>query len=154
MIRHAAFFLALLAVATPEAHAAAGLEGRWRLVEPAAGDGPVVQLLIRRQGTALVPSLLVGREPGRSTAWPSFASDSGPAEIVVHAAGLDAARGEIHASYRVPVAGSAGRALEVVERYRLSEDGHALVGTVEILLIEEGEPRGSHRVRRRFEREP
>lgn len=44
--------------------------------------------------------------------------------------------------------------LEIVEEYRVVDDGRALEGRVRVAFVRAGEPRGSYVLHRRFERQP
>ena len=57
---------------------------------------------------------------------------------------------ELHLAGRIEDEGTS----EIVEEYRVSEDGKALTGTVTVSRIRGGEPRGSFVLHRRFERLP
>lgn len=140
----------------------AGLEGRWRLREPGgatASDGlarstPPARLEILREGAGLTCRVLTAEDPARVLPWPAFLQGHDPLAITIEERILDERSGRLRARYTVVLPGGDGRTLGVAEEYALSQDRHALTGTVRLTLFEDGAERGTWVIPRRFEREP
>ncbi|HEV8375639.1 MAG TPA: hypothetical protein VGR38_05320, partial [Candidatus Polarisedimenticolia bacterium] len=58
------------------------------------------------------------------------------------------------AVYRIRPVSPEGEVVEVVEEYRMSQEGALLIGTVRVSAIGDAGPGGSYVLHRRFEREP
>ena len=157
------FVIAALAtfLATP-ALARTSLEGRWRLVEQRYGAGgsnlanldAPVRLEFRRQGAGLTCRIWAGHAVQQARAWPAFVSATPPAAVMTDELAVDPARASARARYRVDTSDDDDLILHIVEDYRVEPSSGALVGTVTVTLVDDGKPRGSYVLHRRFEKEP
>lgn len=153
----------LLAIAAPGAVAAplpAEIEGRWVLVEQRYQDGgvnlavsdPALHLEIAAEGGEIVGRLQAGSDPESSFPWPAALAGGSPLDLeVVERRGDPDGRG-ILARYRIRPNAADDLVLDVVERYRVVDDGGALEGTVEIRFVGGTSNRGGYTLHRRFER--
>lgn len=146
------------------------LEGRWVLVEQSYGKGKSdlagvdkpIHLEFSRQGVGMTARALSEEDPGRSWDWPVVVADGEPLPIQLIHRAIHAESGIAEARYRLRPSRGDDLILEVVESYRLVEDGEALVGTVRIRFLlpptgaeEKGfRERGVYELTRRFERVP
>lgn len=156
----APILVALTAVAP--AGAGAGLEGTWTLVEQHYGDGHTdlvddetpLRLEIVREGAGLAALVRAGDRRSPAEPWPALAIAGERRTLDVDERSIDAPEGELVARYRLEPAPGDGLVLHVVERYRLTDGGDALVGTVSVDFVRDGAPRGGYVLTRRFERAP
>jgi hypothetical protein len=165
-MRRAAVFLAVLGtVVASRAESAAALDGRFRLVDQRYGGGEAnladderpLRLDFTRSGVATSVTMRAGAASSPGFAWPAFLTDAGPLAIEMLERADDGAAGTLHARYRVHP--SDDLVLEIVEDYRMSDDGRSLAGTYTVFFFAQeatgaSVPRGSYRLVRRFEREP
>lgn len=144
------------------AGAAPGLAGRWKLAWQSRSDrsagapilAPIPLLECAGAGRGLRCFIHAGGPAARVYDWPAFVSDAGPLPLVLEEREVDDLRGRLSARYRVAVPGPDRQSLIVQEAYAVDPEDGALVGTVEMTLVQDAEPRGSLKVRRRFVREP
>lgn len=158
--RRAAAALGWLALALG-AHAA-GIDGRWKLVEQryesgisnlAAPDLPV-HLEFSRSGGVLSARIWGGDDPDRAVSWPAFATDAGPIAVDVVERQEDAATGSVTARYRVRPSPDDDLILDITESYALADGGAALEGTMQVRFTGGRTNRGGFTLYRRYAREP
>ncbi len=154
-------FLALAALVVAAASAGGTIEGRWRLVEQSYGAGRAnladrdtpLRIEFRREGGRLVGRTWIDGANGAVLRWPAL--PGGPTVEVLE---IDLARdeGQVRARYRTESAPGEEGSLEIVESYRVSEDGGTLSGSVSVTLLrgDGWESGGSYTLHRRFVREP
>ena len=146
----------LLAASSP----AADLAGTWRMVEQSYGEGSnnladlsrPLYLELSRTPAGWAGKIWAGDEGAAPVDWPAFANDLGllPVELIE----LEQGRAdEVRARYRVRPAENDSLVLEVLEAYRLDDDG-ALRGTLSVKFTTPQGERGSFVLHRRFERVP
>ena len=152
-------FAGLTAAGGPAAAArAASLEGEWVLVHQYRGQGQADQV-----DPANSIHLRISAAPGGLSAriwtsgaresvedWPAFYAGDHPMPIEIEWRSIDPKAGSLKARYQVRTTGEA--MLRITERYKLSRDGAALLGTVIVETLSEGRPVGQYLLRRRFER--
>lgn len=137
------------------------LEGRWLLVEQTYGSGrsnlvkdeEPLRLEFFREGGGLVARAWFGDGSDGVMPWPSLLTGDG-ADVRVEAIVIASRENHVRARYRTAPAPGEETALEIVEEYRVDEDGKSLTGTVTVSAVRAGEPGGSYVLHRRFEREP
>jgi hypothetical protein len=137
------------------------LEGRWLLVEQTYGSGrsnlveekEPLRLEFFREGDRLVGRAWFGDGSAGVMRWPSLLTGDAAA---VHVEEIVIAPREdrVRARYRTEPAPGEETALEIVEAYRVGDDGKTLTGTVTVSQTRAGETGGSYVLHRRFEREP
>lgn len=157
--RRRAVAVVLLGIFAALPAAAATLEGRWALVEETYGAGgldltrnkPRVTIEFVRESGSLVGRIRLAPE-AVAERWPI----SGPADrpVVAKDVELRIAPQEdgVRARYLTPENEDRFR-LDVVEEYRVSDDGAFLIGTMTVTFLREGETRGSFVLHRRFQRQ-
>jgi len=137
------------------------LEGRWLLVEQTYGSGSSnlvkdqepLRLEFFREGERLAARAWFGDGSGGLLPWPSLLTGDG-AEVRVEEVVIAPREDSVLARYRTEPAPGEETALEIVEEYRVGDDGKTLTGTVTVSLSRAGEPGGSYVLYRRFERGP
>jgi hypothetical protein len=159
--RDVVLILAVLAAISAVALAAESIEGRWRLVEQSYGTGrgdipdagsPVL-IEFRRTPTGITGRVWPGDEKTTAADWPALFTADGPRPVRLREIESSPTGDRIRARYEVEPSGEEGDVLEIIEEYRLSDDGAALVGTVTVSLSHDGKAAGSYAIRRRFERQ-
>jgi hypothetical protein len=156
-----ALALVLVGSCLAPAALAASLEGRWRLVEQRyeAGaanmmaDETPLYLEFTRGAGGLAARMWAGADVSAAVPWPAFSSQAGPSALEVRERGEDAIAGEVKVSYRVHPSPGDDLVLEVTESYRVSKDGSALEGTLQVKFSGGERNRGGYTLHRRFERE-
>jgi hypothetical protein len=136
------------------------LEGRWLLVEQTYGSGSSnlvedekpLRLEFFREGNHLAARAWFGDGSGGLLQWPSLLTGDG-AEVRLEEIVIAPSEDRVRARYRTEPAPGEETGLEIVEEYRVSDDGKTLIGTVTVSLVRAGEPGGSYVLHRRFERE-
>jgi hypothetical protein len=138
------------------------LEGRWVLVEETYGSGglnlvrekPPQTIRFVREGVALAGrTRLAPDEPERS--WPVFFLEQAEAAAAaLEELSFSPSEDHVVARYRTPFVREDKVRLDIVEDYRVSEDGESMVGTVKVTFLHAGETRGGFVLHRRFERQP
>jgi len=142
--------------------AAGTLEGRWELVEQHYGEGKANQapreepvwLEFSHDGEKLNASIWAGTSRSQAVPWPALAIGDDRRPVRVEETSTGPLLDRIRAVYTVEPAPGDGTVLEIVETYRLADDGKALEGTVTVSFFRDGKPRGSYVLHRRFERRP
>jgi hypothetical protein len=160
-IARTATALAAAALALGLVHAGS-LEGRWRLDEQHYGDGGAnladpespVYLEFASVGEMLSGSTWAGEDPATAVPWPAFVADDGTRPVDVDERMHDPIRGEVRVRYRVRPSSTDGLVLEIVEHYRVGNDGDSLTGSADVKFVRDGEPRGGFVLHRRFVRVP
>lgn len=151
----------LVALAFPTARAGP-LEGRWVLVEETYGSGglnlvrdkPPQTIRFVREGAALTGRMRLGPDEPEN-AWPVFfLEQDGDAASAVEELSFSPAEDHVLARYRTPFVREDKARLDIVEDYRVSEDGKSLVGTVKVTFLHAGEKRGGFVLHRKFEKQP
>jgi len=140
---------------------AGSLEGRWRLTEQTYGSGlsnladdeAPLRLEFFREGDALAARVWFGDGSDGVFRWPSLLVGGG-AEVRVEEIVFAPRANEVRVRYRSVSAPGEETGLEIVEAYRVSDDGRSLTGTVTVSRLREDGPGGSYVLHRRFEREP
>lgn len=140
---------------------AGDLEGRWRLVEQTYGEGSAnlassdkpFHLELRDSGGRLSGKVW-SDDASRALDWPAIDLAAERPPIRILDSSLEPGSDRIRVRYRVRPVPEEDVELEIVERYRLSDGGEALVGTVEVSFHRDGKTSGSYRLERRFERTP
>ena len=159
--RNIALILAVLAALSAVALAGESIEGRWRLVEQSYGTGrgdlpdagsPVL-IEFRRTPTGFAGRVWAGDEKTTAADWPTLFTAGGPRPVRLREIESPPTGDRVRARYEVEPSGQEGGVLEIIEEYRLSDDGAALVGTVTVSLSHDGKSTGSYSIRRRFERQ-
>jgi hypothetical protein len=137
------------------------LEGQWRLVTQTygsgksnlVGDDEPLRLEFFREGSRLAARAWFGDGGKRVFSWPSLLTDDG-AEVSLEEFVLAPQEDGIRVRYRTEPASAEETAVEIVEEYRVGDDGETLTGTVTVSRLREGGVGGSYVLHRRFEREP
>ena len=159
----AASLLALLCTAgSLPASGAGSVEGRWVLVEQHYGkgrsnlapDGQPVKLEFVHEGGRLTGRVWVGGAEAEAVPWPVAPAKEASAEPRVREFSSSPQLDRVRVEYSVEPSPGDGLVLEIVEEYRLVDDGRALEGSVRVAFVRHGEPRGSYVLHRRYEREP
>jgi hypothetical protein len=161
-IAAASILAALLAFWPVAVLCADSVEGRWILVEQHYGKGrsdlapaeQPVKLRFAREGGELVGRIWVGDDESKAVGWPAMAVRGEPVPARVRARSDSSQLDRVRVEYSVEPSPGDGLVLEIVEEYRLVDDGRALEGSVRVAFVRGGEPRGSYVLHRRFEREP
>ena len=139
------------------------LEGRWLLVEETYGTGglnlmrqkPPQTIEFVREGGRLAARTRIGPESQPMRPWPAFVIGDAPAQISVSEMLIAPAEDGVRARYTVSSFREGDdMVLEVIEDYRLDDDGHSLIGTVRVEFVRGTGSRGSFVLHRRFERQP
>jgi hypothetical protein len=138
------------------------LEGHWVLVEQNYGKGKAnfapldapVHLEFVMEGAEMAGKVWQGESRASAAAWPAFDAGGGLLPLQMERRRIDPLAGVARAEYMVQPSPPDGVILEVVEEYRLTDKGDALVGTTTVSFVRDGEPRGSYVLHRRFERRP
>lgn len=154
--------VALAAIGAGHAAPAAGIEGRWVLVEQRYENGPAnlavaaspVRLEVSRSRGRLEAWIWAGTERSSAVPWPAFVGDEGPLPTRVAARVLDPVAGEIESRYEVRPSAEDDLVLEIVERYVLASEGSSLTGTMVVRFTGGVSHRGGFTLHRTFEREP
>jgi len=161
----AASFLALLLAAglAPAARAGNGTaEGRWVLVEQHYGKGSSnlapdeqpVKIEFVHEGGRLTGRVWAGAAEAEALPWPVAPVRGESPRPRVHDYFSSPRLDEVRVEYSVEPSPGDGLVLEVVEEYRVVDEGKALEGSVRVAFVRDGQPRGSYVLHRRFEREP
>lgn len=159
----AASVLALLAAAwSAPALSAGSLEGRWVLVEQHYGEGrsnlapdeEPVKLEFLHEGGRLAGRIWTGAAEAEAVPWPAAPGKEGPVPPRVRSFSSSPRLDSVRAEYSVEPAPGNDLVLEIVEEYRVVDEGRALEGSVRVSFVRAGEPRGSYVLHRRFERQP
>jgi hypothetical protein len=159
--RKVVLILAVLATLSAVALAGESIEGRWRLVEQSYGKGrgdipeagsPVL-IEFRRTPTGITGRVWAGDEKTTAADWPMLFTADGPRPVRLREIESPPTGDRVRARYEVEPSGQEGGVLEIIEEYRLSDDGTALLGTVTVSLSHDGKSAGSYSIRRRFERQ-
>lgn len=137
------------------------LEGRWLLVEQTYGSGrsnlvkdeEPLRLEFFREGDRLAARAWFGDGSAGLLQWPSLLTGDS-ADVRVEEIVIAPRENHVRARYRTEPAPGEETALEIVEEYRVSDDGKTLTGTVTVSQMRAGETGGSYVLHRRFEREP
>jgi len=158
----ASFLTALFAIWPAPALFAGSVEGRWVLVEQHYGEGrsnlapdeQPVKLEFVREGGRLAGRIWAGDTEAEAVPWPTAPAkgDSLPLRVRDYSTGPQFDR--VRVEYEVEPNPDDDLVLEIVEEYRVVDDGRALEGTVRVAFVRAGEPRGSYVLHRRFERQP
>ena len=138
------------------------LVGSWKLVEQHYGSGNAnlasveapVRLEFFASGGRLVGRIWAGEDETKALAWPALLTEHGPRPVDIRQISIDAGTNVARAVYRPRPSSAESDVLEIVEEYRVAEEGAALLGTVTIKSLGRGEASGSYVLRRRFERAP
>ena len=155
--------LALLAAAWPAPALCAGsLEGRWVLVEQHYGEGRSnlapddrpVKLEFSLEGNRLTGRVWAGDAEANAVPWPAAPVKGEPVPAQVRDYSSSPRLDRVRVEYSAEPAPGDGLVLEIVEEYRLVDEGKTLEGSVTVAFVRDGEPRGSYVLHRRFEREP
>jgi hypothetical protein len=155
--------LALLAAASSApALCADSVEGRWLLVEQHYGEGrsnlapdeEPVKLEFLQQGGQLAGRVWTGAAEEKAVPWPAAPGKQGPVPPRVRSFSSSPRLDSVRVEYSVEPSPGDGLVLEIVEEYRVVDEGRALEGTVRVAFVRDGEPRGSYVLHRRFERQP
>jgi hypothetical protein len=153
--------MALMALLCAAAAPSSTLVGRWTLVEQRYGSGsanlagpeaPVRLEFLVSEGK-LVGRVWAGRDRSRVFPWPSLPVQDGPRSIDIREITIDPVMHRARAVYRPAPATPDGDLLEIVEEYKVAEEGAALLGTVTVRRLGAARVSGSYILRRRFERE-
>jgi hypothetical protein len=151
----------LLLLAAVTAAAAGPLEGRWHLVHESYGKGKgnlagehrPVDLEFKRVGGELSGAMRTD-EVRPFVSWPFAPADRSADAIRVVERAVAAEEDRVRVRYVIEPRPGDDLALDIVEEYRVVEEGRALVGRVTVAFVDDGEPRGSYELHRRFERLP
>jgi hypothetical protein len=156
-------WVTVLAVAAAWGVASAGgpLEGRWLLVEQSYGSAgsdmlegePPLRLEFAREGGRLAGRVWIEDGTSERSPWPS-ALDGEDAAVRIDDVVVAPDEDGVRARYRIEHASGDVADVEIVEEYRVDDDGDTLSGTVTVTSIRDGERRGSYVLHRRFVREP
>ena len=141
---------------------AGSLEGRWVLVEQHYGEGRSnlapderpVRLEFVHEGGRLTGKVWAGATEAEARPWPVAPARGASAEPRVRDYSSSPRLDRVRVEYSVEPAPGDGLVLEIVEEYRLVDEGKALEGSVRVAFVRHGEPRGSYVLHRRYEREP
>lgn len=142
--------------------AAGTVEGRWVLVEQHYGKGrsdlapheqPVNLEFVLRAGS-LDGRIWAGDSDAKAVRWPALAVEGEPLPARVKTYRSSPHLDSVTVEYTVSPSADDDLVLEIVEEYRLVDDGRALEGSVRVAFVRGGEPRGSYVLHRRFERRP
>jgi hypothetical protein len=139
--------------------AAATLEGRWKLVEETYGAGgsnlmrhkPPETMEFVREAGGLAGTIRIGAAGAQR--WPLSAPGGAHAASTGEDVTFSPGEDHVHAHYLTPENADHFH-LDIVEDYRVSEDGASLTGTMTVTFLQDGEPRGSYVLHRTFERQP
>lgn len=156
--------LALVAAALLAGAAPAGrptIEGVWSLSDQARGErgegaAPPFRPLtleLTRQGPGLAARVWLDGAQG-PLPWPAFSSEGVLRPLVLEEQEVGGAFDSIRVRYRIEPLPPDGRGLRILESYRLTEAGRALIGIVRVTALEGETERGSYVIHRRFERRP
>lgn len=148
--------LCLAATPTPT------LVGSWKLIEQSYGSGNAnlasgeapVRLEFFASGGRLVGRIWAGEDRSKAVPWPAFLTEHGPRPVEIREVSIDAGTNLARAVYRPRPSSPDSDVLEIVEEYRVAEEGATLLGTVTIKSLGRGEAAGSYVLKRRFERAP
>ena len=160
-----ASLLALLLATAPASAAGASsgsVEGRWILVEQHYGEGrsnlapdeQPVKLEFVHEGGRLTGRVWAGAAEAEAVPWPAPPVRGESVQPRVRDFSSSPQLDRVRVEYSVEPSPGDGLVLEVVEEYRLIDDGKALEGSVRVAFVRDGEPRGSFVLHRRFERAP
>src|SRR5262245_16224426 len=161
-VTHRAAIAALTALLCLASMPAPTLVGSWKLVEQRYGSGNAnlasVEAPLRLEFFAsegrLVGRIWAGEDRSKALAWPALLTEHGPRPVDIRQISIDAGSNVARAVYRPRPSSPESDVLEIVEEYRVVEEGAALLGTVTIRSLGRGEASGSYVLQRRFERAP
>jgi len=148
--------LALAALPAPT------LEGRWKLIEQRYGSGqshliaidPPLRLEFFVAGGKLTARVWPALDRPQPLAWPAFLSEHAAHPIEIKQVAIRPGDNLARALYRLKPAAPESDEIEILEEYRLAEEGGVLVGTVTVTAHGKTGPAGSYVLQRRFVREP
>jgi hypothetical protein len=153
--------IAVLSGLTGEVSGAASIEGKWVLTEQRYGSGhgnlappdPPLRLEFVVSQGRLSGRIWSEASASKALPWPSFPSEQGPRPIEVRELRASPGGDQARAVYRVRVGEREDQLVEIVENYRLSDDGRGLIGIVTVTAVDgKGASQGSYTLHRRFER--
>jgi hypothetical protein len=138
------------------------LVGKWKLVEQRYGSGNAnlasldapVRLEFFASGGRLVGRIWAGEDPTRALQWPALLTEHGAHPLDIRQITIDPGANLARAVYRPRPSSPDGEPLEIVEEYRVAEEGAALLGTVTIRSLGSGGTTASYVLKRRFEKIP
>jgi len=138
------------------------LVGSWKLVEQSYGSGNAnlasveapVRLEFLASGGRLIGRVWAGEDRTKAVAWPALLTEHGPRPIDIRQISIDAGTNVARAVYRSRPSSPESDVLEIVEEYRVADEGATLLGTVTITALDRGKAAGSYVLKRRFERWP
>jgi hypothetical protein len=159
--RTSVFSVVALLFASASLWSAGQLEGRWLLMEQTYGSAgsnmiagePEVRIEFRREGAGIAARTWRGDGSEGIFRWPSMLTGDGT-DIRVEEIIVAPEKGLVRARYRTDSDDDDEVAVEIIEEYRVGEDGDTLTGTVTVSRVRGDEPRGSYVLHRRFVREP
>lgn len=159
-VLRAGFLAVLVCVVALPAAAQNALDGRWVLADSTYERGRQnLAPSLEAHGLEIVTGpggTVVRAWTGDASAgvhpWPAVLVDGRPVDAVVVDRGVDRVAGRLHATLRIPARRPGDLTLEIEESYALSGDGDALVGTVDVRMWRDGEPRGGYALTRRYAR--
>jgi hypothetical protein len=135
-------------------------EGLWTLVHQSYGRGEAnlaeadrpLRLEFAREGAALSARIWVGDARAEARSWPAWVVEGEAFPLEIKRWDVESATGTVTVRYQVQPSAAGKTILDVVETYHLDKESQALVGTVTVTFLADGEKRGSYVLHRRFER--